>query len=161
MVEENEKESQQNKSDDENNSESNGLFNELKEFEPERDVPLPDESGGDGVSHKSLTEREEESPNKSDVKIMTETLFPDMGNPTLNRLMVSEVFPESYRSLQAMLVKDRIKNSMPEQSVVDVIVEVNTPESIAFGREGRFDGLAIIGVANRLESEKNSNKQGF
>jgi hypothetical protein len=145
-------------SDDENTSASDQLYQSLQKVLPEREVELPEDNlGNDG--HKSLTEREEESPNKSDVKIMTETLFPDMGNHVLNHLMVSEVFPEAYRPLQAMLVKDRIKKSKSDESVVDIIVEINTPESIAFGREGRFDGLAVIGVSTKAKAaEEASNK---
>jgi hypothetical protein len=42
---------------------------------------------------------------------------------------------------------------------VDIIVEINTPESIAFGREGRFDGLAVIGVSTKAKAaEEASNK---
>ena len=148
------------RSDDENISAANQLYNELSEVAPERDVELPTDESGNEVGRKSLTEREEESPNKSDVKIATETLFPDTGNKTLNLIQVSEVFPESYRPFQAMLVKDMIRNSKEDESVVDIIAKVNTAESIAFSREGRFDELAIIGVANRAKSEE-ANKNMF
>jgi hypothetical protein len=150
----------QNEPDEDNMSAANQLYNELSEVVPERDVELPADGAGGDMGRKSLTEREEESPNKSDVRIATETLFPDTGNKTLNLIQVSEIFPESYRPFQAMLVKDRIRNSREDESVVDIIAMVNTAESIAFSREGRFDELAIIGVANRAKADDNKNMFG-
>ncbi len=137
------------------------LYNQLAGVIP--DAPLADDRGGDnGDGHKTLTERIEESPNLSDMQTADRRLFPDMKRPHLNRLLVSRVFPDVYNPLFRINVKDAIKSDMSkplaeQQTVGEIITDINTAMSIPIDGEGRIDELGLAGVAHdeKLEVEKN------
>lgn len=135
------------------------LYDEMAEISAEKEVVLPDDSGG---NHKTMSERIQESPNLSDMQTADRRLFPDMGRPHLNRLLVSRVFPDVYNPLFRILTKDAIKADMAkpldkQQSVGEILADCNTAMSIPIDGEGRIDELGLAGVAHdeKMETEKN------
>jgi hypothetical protein len=129
------------------------LYNGLASIEPERDIALVDESNPSGDNHKTMKERIEESPNLSDMQTADRRLFPDMRRAHLNRAQVGRTFPDVYNPLYRINVKDAIKTDMtklPEeqQTIGEILTDVNTALSISIDGEGRIDELGLAGVAH-------------
>ena len=140
---------------DENNNPSgeDQLYNELAAITPEKDIALVDVPTSNVGGHKTMKEQIEESPNLSDMQTADRRLFPDMKRAHLNRMQVSRIFPDVYNPLFRINVKDAIKSDMlktleEQQTVAEIITDVNTSASIAIDGEGRIDELGLAGVAH-------------
>lgn len=138
-----------------NNQNIDKEWEELSDLVAERDdVVKPDiEKEDANEGHTTLKQRQIESPRLSDYQVFDNRMFPDFGRPWMNRLMSSEIFPDSYNHLFRICVKGLMKDdkSLP---LHQAIFDSNTACSIALGREGRFDQLAHDGTVSQKDEDK-------
>jgi hypothetical protein len=133
-------------------------WNAFSELAPEReDIVLPEESDDTvkSVGHKTLSQQMRDSPRLTDAQVFDNRMFPDMGKPWLNRVMSSEIFPDSFNHFFRIFVKGLMKEDRG-RPLHEAIADSHTVCSIALGREGRFDQLAHDGtLSQKTEDEKN------
>jgi len=129
------------------------LYNELSALTPEKELALVDAPESNGGGHKTMKEQTEESPNLSDMQTADRRLFPNFGRAHLNRAEVGRTFPDVYNPLFRINVKDAIKSDMSkpaeeQQTIGEILTDVNTALSISIDGEGRIDELGLAGVAH-------------
>jgi hypothetical protein len=134
---------------DENNKSSSDLqWEQFSELVPERDdVKLPEDDieGLDGeFGRGGITHNMKMTPKLSDAQTFDKRLFPSSGFDWLDRLQVSEIFPDTYNHMFRIFTKDLMR-SEKGMSLGEAIATVHTSCSIALTREGRIDVLALSG----------------
>ena len=102
-------------------------------------------------------------PKLSDMQAVTEKLCPDIGED-LNHITAGRTFPEVYRPLQRMLVKDRLWQTRGDMGVTltSCIARTNTVLSMSIQGEHIIDLLTLYGGVKRDEAARDGGGQlGF
>lgn len=128
---------------------------------PERDdVKLPEDDleSLEGLEHGGLNANMRKSPKLSDAQTFDKRLFPTTGYEWLDRIQVSEVFPDTYNYLFRIFIRSLMRQSKGKMTLAEAIATAHTACSIGLTREGRIDVLALSGsiTAANEESKKNN-----
>lgn len=138
-------------------------WEQISELTSERnDVTLPEEKSGeikDSSGHSTLRQRMDEAPKLSDVQAIDRRLFPDLGKPWLNNMLVARVFPDLYNDLFDIIVKGLLIDN-PEMTLEEAVCTAEVALSIPIDGEGRIDAIQILGSPQAYE-ESNKNKGGL
>lgn len=137
-------------------------YTDLVTEEPERPTDI------DGFkSPKPLTEEEEDSVSRSDLKEAMHRLLPRFVNKRIDELlqpaMVSRIFPDNYIDKHFLITASLIEEHDPtdDVDVLGIISKVQDGLSIGYEGRGRIDILEIAGVAHEEEMEKISKELGL
>ena len=132
---------------------SDAQWDAFSEILPERDdINVPDEIKDDGNKMVNSS-RAFGVPKLSDAQSVLKQLFPDLGKPYLNNLMIGRVFPDLYNDLFDIIVKGLLQDN-PQMTVDEAIVIAEVALSVPIDGEGRIDTLALINGQQSLELEK-------
>jgi hypothetical protein len=137
-------------------------YEEIATEVAERPVNIEDYS-----APKSITEEEEETPQKTDIQAILGSLTPKFRNKRINELaqsaMVSRIFPDNYTDKHFLITASLIEECDPHEDidVVGIISQVQDALSIGFEGRGIVDRLEIAGVAHEQEMEKLSKELGL
>jgi hypothetical protein len=136
-------------------------YEELVTEQPERPIDLAE-------MPKSLSEMEEDTPNKTDLQAVLKTLTPVYKDAKLNDIlqayMVSRVFPDNMLDACKLTVLRRLQqcdSADPDVDVLGIILSVHSAFSIGYEGRGIVDRLEIAGVAHEQEMEKLSKELGL
>jgi len=133
-------------------------WEQISEILPERDdVKLPDDSGdiGSELVHGTLGQNMRGAPKLSDVQTIDKRLFPDLGRPWLNNMLVSRVFPDLYNDLFDIIVKGLLMENT-DMTLEEAVCTAEVALSIPIDGEGRIDAIAVLGSPQATaESDKN------
>jgi hypothetical protein len=127
---------------------------------PEReDVVLPEDDEEPHPRHKSLRESMEDNPNLTDMQSALRVLLPKTGRAWLDNIQVSRVFPDSYNPMFNIFVKGLIQESDKDDEVTvpQAIAMVHTAMSNGIDGEGRIEIVALAGVTQQQEMQKEAN----
>ena len=134
-----------------------------KTLVPEREVDV-----GEGEEHKSLAEKEAESPNLTDLQTSLKRLFPKFQDIEIDKIaqasMVARIFPDTYMPLLRMTVISLLEKHAPTEDIdiIGTISLVNAAMSIGLDGKGRIDALELAGSAKDSEEiERLSKGLGF
>jgi len=131
-------------------------YEDLVTEEPEREVDF-----GDYDAPKSVTEVEEEAPQRSDLQAVLHAISPTFKYPRINDIvksaMVSRIFPDNLLDKNKLIVLSLLEEYDEEDDevpVIDIIQNVQDALSIGFEGRGIVERLEIAGVAHEEEMEK-------
>lgn len=117
---------------------------------------------------KSISEAEEETPQRTDLQAVLKTLTPVYKDKELNdmlqAIMVSRVFPDNMLDSCKLMVLRRLQQfdtASPDVDVIGIITAVHSAHSIGYEGRGIVDRLEIAGVAHEQEMEKLSKELGL
>ena len=143
----------------EQNPNPDELYDQLKQVEPARVVPIPEDGEPDDIKGATMGERSESSPKLSDFQSALKVLLPKMES-FLDVIQVSRIFPDVYNPMFSLLVKGLLEE-VDDMSMSKAIAYVNTALSIAIDGEGRIDITALYGRASETEMEKTKASAGL
>jgi len=129
--------------------------------------PMLDVDFNEFKQPKTLSEEEEETAPRSDLKEAMHRLLPKYKNKRIDNLMqsamVSRIFPDNYIDKLFLITASVIEEQDPEDDV-DVVGIISMSQdglSIGYEGRGRLDILEIAGVAHEEEMEKLSKEFGL
>lgn len=139
------------------------VYDRMVVEEPEREISL------EGLDvPKTLSEEEEETPQRTDIQAILKALTPKYPDKKLDDqlqpVMVSRVFPDNLLDSCKMTVLSRLQHFEPSNSEFDIwgiILATHNAHSIGFEGRGIVDRLEIAGVAHEEEMEKLSKEFGL
>ena len=127
----------------------------------------PREASVDAVAPQSLTEAEEETVNKTDLKAILDVLTPKFPDKELNEVlqpaMVSRIPSDNLLDKMKLLVLRELWRREPTENI-DIIAVISwVHDALFIGWEGRGigDRLELAGVMHEEELEKMSKELGF
>jgi len=136
-------------------------YEDMAKEEPERPVDLT-------VLPKSISEEEEDTPQRTDLQAVLRTLTPHykdkVPDEKLQPVMVSRIFPDNMLDSCKLTVLSRIWALDPINADIDlfgIILATHGAHSIGFEGRGIVDRLEIAGVAHEQEMEKLSKELGL
>lgn len=130
-------------------------YEDLVTEEPERDI---DASAYE--SPKSVTETEEDTPQKSDLQAILHAITPKFKYKRVNDLcqsaMVSRIFPDNLLDKQKLIVLSLLEEYGEEEDIPVIDIMMSAQDGLSIGYEGRgiAERLEIAGVAHEEEMEK-------
>lgn len=138
-------------------------FEDVAVEEPAREVV-----GASAYSPQSVTEAEESTPSKSDIRAVVDALTPKFSNKRLNELlqptMVSRIFPDNYIDKMRLLAIAMIEEMGPDPVKCDPILYIsNVQDACSIAFEGRhiIDLLEVAGVVHEEEMQKIAKDTGL
>ncbi len=141
-------------------SESDRLFDRVKQTLPMREVDLDEEDLEEvGGMEQTLEERQAAARHMSDFGIADKRLFPKTGYNHLDIMQMARIYPEEQNPLTRIFVKDLIKSA--DLRPAEALAYVKTCLSIADSGEGRIDEIAIAKGIGEDKSEEEKKKLGL
>jgi hypothetical protein len=142
-----------------------------EEKEESLDIPIIDEPEREIAEYpapKSISEEEEETPQRTDLQAVLRTLTPHYPDKILNEklqpVMVSRIFPDNMLDSCKLTVLSRVWEHDPTKDDIDmfgIILATHGAHSIGYEGRGIVDRLEIAGVAHEQDMEKLSKELGL
>lgn len=138
------------------------LYEELSTEKPERQVELP-EDGDKPRGPKTLSEKEEETPNLSDFQSTLKSLFPEFDDDGMNSIaqaaMVARIAPDVFSDLIYLVTMSILEKQDPRKNVdvISTLTKVYAMMSIGLDGKGRIDQIELHGAS---KEEKELEKLG-
>tara|TARA_Y100000310_G_scaffold164294_1_gene164121 strand:+ start:4387 stop:4839 length:453 start_codon:yes stop_codon:yes gene_type:complete len=128
-------------------------YNKLAIKTEEREIESPEEEADENEAS-SLTQRENELSDLSDMQTAIKQLFPgDLGGQILNSLMIARVAPDVFIPLLKLLVNAEVRKSDHHKPihVAFILSKIYTLLSIGLEGKGRFDHIELAGASKETE----------
>ena len=137
------------------------LYEDMAENLGSRAVEIEEVDAG---KQKSLSAKEEDYSDLSDLQGTLKRLYPNLGNEIANAIMFARVSPDMFLAMIRLLTNAEVRRADPhkEINISEVAAKYYILSSIGLDGKGRIDSIELAGSAREnAELENISKNLGF